>query len=63
MCLVELMKRNERAVSRRLHMAAVRVKSHVRSCGIFYGQNDSGVGFLRVLRFPLLILIPPSSPY
>jgi hypothetical protein len=32
------------------------------SCGISNGQNSTGVGFLRVLRFPLPI-IPPDAPY
>jgi hypothetical protein len=27
------------------------------------GQNSTWVGFLRVLRFPLTILIPPTAPY
>jgi hypothetical protein len=30
-----------------------------RICG---GQNGAGAGFLRVLRFPLPIFIPPNSP-
>jgi hypothetical protein len=29
-------------------------------CG---GQSGTGVGFLRVLRFPLPILIPPTAPH
>jgi hypothetical protein len=48
------------AVSR-LHSNAVgRVRSQVRSCGIF---GEQSAGFLRVLRFPLLILIPPTDTY
>jgi hypothetical protein len=35
----------------------VRVRSRVWSCGIC-----NGAGFLRVLRFPLPILIPPIAP-
>jgi hypothetical protein len=27
------------------------------------GQNDTVADFLRVLRFPLLILIPQAAPY
>jgi hypothetical protein len=36
--------------------AAARVQ---RICG---GQSGAGAGFLRVLRFPLPIFIPPISP-
>jgi hypothetical protein len=32
------------------------------SCGICGGQSDAGAGFLRVLRFPLPIFIPPIAP-
>jgi hypothetical protein len=51
------------AVSRRVAMAAARVRSQVRSCRICGGQSGSGAGFLRVLRFPLPILIPPTAPH
>jgi hypothetical protein len=43
--------------------AAARVRSQVRSCGIYGGQSGTGAGFPRVLRFPLPILIPPTAPY
>jgi hypothetical protein len=33
-----------------------------RSCGICCGQSGSGAGFLRVFRFPLLILITLTAP-
>jgi hypothetical protein len=46
------------AVSRWLPKAAARV----RSCGICGGQSGNGAGFLRVLRFPLPVLIPPIAP-
>jgi hypothetical protein len=49
-------------VSRWLPTAAARVRSQVRSCGIRGGQIGTGAGFLRVLRFPLPILIPPTTP-
>jgi hypothetical protein len=50
------------AVSRWLPTAAARVRSQVRSCGTFGGQSGTGAGFLRVLRFPMPILIPPTAP-
>jgi hypothetical protein len=43
--------------------AAARVRSQVRSCRICGGKCGTGAGFLRVLRFPLPILIPPTTPH
>jgi hypothetical protein len=51
------------AVSRRLPTAAARVRTQLRSCGICCGQSGTGAGFLRVLRFPLPIRIPPVAPH
>jgi hypothetical protein len=51
-----------RAVSRLLHTAAARAGSQVRSCDILCGQSGTGADNLRVLRFPLPILIPPAVP-
>jgi hypothetical protein len=51
------------AVSRQVPTAAARVRAHVRSCGICGGQIGTGAGFLRVLRFPLPMLIPAAAPH
>jgi hypothetical protein len=48
------------AVSRWLPTAAARVCVRA-ACGFCGGQNGTGGGFLRILRFPLPI-IPPMSP-
>jgi hypothetical protein len=45
------------AVSHSLLTAAARVRAQVRQCGIFGRQTITRSGFLRVLRFPLPILI------
>jgi hypothetical protein len=50
------------AVSRWLPTAAARVRSQVKSCGICGGQSGTGAVFLRILRFPLPTLIPPTAP-
>jgi hypothetical protein len=49
------------AVSCRLPTAAARVRAQVWSRGISGGQSGNGAGFLRVLRFPLPFLIPPTA--
>jgi hypothetical protein len=49
------------AISHWLPTAAAQVRSQVRSCKICGGQSGTGAGFLRVLRFPLPILIPPIA--
>jgi hypothetical protein len=38
-----------------------RVRSQVRSCEICGGQSGAEAGFLRVLKFPLPALIPPTA--
>jgi hypothetical protein len=50
-------------VSRRLPIAAARVRAQISSSGICGGQSATGVGFLRVLRFPLPILILSTAPH
>jgi hypothetical protein len=42
--------------------AATRVRDWVWSCRICEGQGGTRAGFLRVLRFPLSIFIPPTAP-
>jgi hypothetical protein len=49
------------AVIRWLPTAEPWVRARVCSCGIFGGQSGAGAGFLRVLRIPLPILIPPIA--
>jgi hypothetical protein len=51
------------AVSRRLPIAAAWIRAQARSCGICGGQSYIGARFLRVLRFHLPILIPPTAPH
>jgi hypothetical protein len=51
------------ADSLRLPTAAALIRSRVRSCGFCGGQSFTGARFLRVLRFPLPIHIPPTAPH
>jgi hypothetical protein len=46
-----------------LPTAAVLVQSQFRSCGICGGQSYTWAGFLRVLQFPLSILISPAATH
>jgi hypothetical protein len=62
-CKVQAGRAIAQAVSRRLPTAAARVRFQVRSCGICDEQSGTGAGFLRVLRFPLPILISPTTPH
>jgi hypothetical protein len=48
--------------NRWLPTAAARVQTRLWSSGICVGQSGAGAGFLRILRFPLPIFIPPNSP-
>jgi hypothetical protein len=50
------------AVSRWIPTAAAGVRVRVWSCGICGGQSGAGAGFLRVLRFPVPIFLPPIAP-
>jgi hypothetical protein len=47
-------------VSRWLSTAAVRIRPQGWSSVIYRGQSGAGADFLRVLRFPLPIFIPPN---
>jgi hypothetical protein len=49
------------AISRWFPTAAARVRVRA-ACGVCGGQSGTGAGLLRVLRFPLPIIIPPISP-
>jgi hypothetical protein len=51
------------AVMRRLPTAGALFCAQVRSCGVCGRQSGAGAGILRVLRFPLPILIPPTAPH
>jgi hypothetical protein len=51
------------AVSSRLPTSAARLRAQVKSCGICGERSGTEVCFLRVLRFPLPILIPPTAPH
>jgi hypothetical protein len=51
------------AVTRWLSIAATRIQAPFRSYGICGGRSDTGAGFLRVFRFPLLILFPSTAPH
>jgi hypothetical protein len=51
------------AVSRRLPTAATLVRAQVRSWVFVVDKVALGEGFLRLLRFPLPILIPPTAPH
>jgi hypothetical protein len=53
----------DQAVSCRLPTSATRVRARVSSCGICGEQSGNGVGFLPVLRFPLPIFIPSTTPH
>jgi hypothetical protein len=50
------------AVSRWLPTAVARVQTRVKSCVICGGHSVTEADFLRVLRVPLPIFIPPIAP-
>jgi hypothetical protein len=49
------------AVSRWFPTVAVQIRVRA-ACGVCGELNGNGVSFLRVLRFPLPVIIPPISP-
>jgi hypothetical protein len=48
---------------RRVPTASAWIRSQVKTCGIYRRQSGTGTGFLRILLFPLPILIPPNALY
>jgi hypothetical protein len=61
--MLEWLKYRHGRARAQLSTAAGQVRSQVRSCGICDGQSGTGANFLRVLRFPMAILIPPTAPH
>jgi hypothetical protein len=51
------------AVSRQLPNAADRFRAQARLSGVCGGKSGTGRSFLRVLLFPLPILIPQTAPH
>jgi hypothetical protein len=51
------------AVSRLLPTSVARVRSQVMSCGICGEESGDGASLVRVLRFPLPILIPLTASH
>jgi hypothetical protein len=65
MCVVQMLQSDTgraiaQAVSHRFPNAGSVVRAQFSSCVICGGQSGPGAGFLRKLRFPLPILIPPT---
>jgi hypothetical protein len=50
-------------ISQAEHYVSACDPSHVIPSGIYSEKSDIEAGFLRILRFPLPILIPPTAPY
>jgi hypothetical protein len=50
-------------VSCRISNAVARVRAQIKLFGLCGGQSGSGAGLLRVLRFPLSILIQRTAPH
>jgi hypothetical protein len=61
--LLSLIDRAISSVCRRLPTAAARIRAQVSSYWICGRQRGTGAGFLRVLQFPLPVLIPPTAPH
>jgi hypothetical protein len=60
-CSVYIRRDIAQAVSRWLPISVIRVRGRSGSDGICGGQTGAGAGFLRVIRFPLPILVPRNS--
>jgi hypothetical protein len=52
-----------KAVGLWLPTAAARVPSQASSCWFLIVERDPGVGFFRILQFPLPVLLPRNASY
>jgi hypothetical protein len=57
------LQRAVRQLSRKLRIAATRVRSQIRTYGIYGGQSGTRVILLRVLQSPLPIHFPPTNSH
>jgi hypothetical protein len=55
--------RGDTAIAQNVSRQRPRVRPKLRSCGICVGRSGTGTSSLRVFRFPLPILTPPTAPH